>query len=224
VGERSAQDDRTGRRAAGATILLILLCIGLLVGVSPNLVAMSDVARYRRPPSLNTGILPPNPDGSEPAAELVLIGSLRYRGPFERVTIKRFGFVNSGSGRVLTPAEADAIAAEWADSTQSRGHRWLRNAIQHPSPGARVTWRAVSAMVWGLVALITLFVGAVLGLRRRAWMRRHERALYNTRRGLCPSCGYPLASTGGQRCPECGIDPPTMVAEARRAVKTWPRL
>lgn len=55
-----------------------------------------------------------------------------------------------------------------------------------------------------IVVRSLLVVGVVWGLVRFAQYHHFRRLLRDSKPGVCPCCGYPVDSSGLQRCPECG--------------------
>jgi hypothetical protein len=188
-------------------------------GVKYHVIGATDTVEYKRPPSLNSGVLTTGPDGSEPGAKVFISGTLRCSGPYERGTVSATGFAVSGTPfRPLSRAETDALVLEWVASRQSRAHGWLRYWATHPSAAPRISTRAVTWLVLGVAGVGAWGAAFSIGMQQVLRMRRGQRALYNNLRGLCPACGYSLKGNEAGPCPECGADAAEKVAQARRAM------
>jgi hypothetical protein len=67
----------------------------------------------------------------------------------------------------------------------------------------------MSGRGWSLVAPLYLLAALTAGLpagRVSWWLWQRRRHKHETRRGVCPTCGYDLRATPG-KCPECGTIP-----------------
>src|SRR5262245_47154104 len=102
---------------------------------------------------------------------------------------------------VAVGAQVTDMSCGWP-ARSLKGRLWLGKKVQY------LTWlnsdhAVASRALWPGFAINTVFYAAVLwvlvaGIRGPGFIRRRIRI----KRGLCPSCGYPIGSN--PRCTECG--------------------